>query len=136
MKPARYMLDANTVSYILGGKSAKARQRLLELKSGEEICISVITEAEVRYGVRKRPVTPETRLAIEAFLEQIDVLSWTSAAAKAYAALRADNEAKGISSRQPRYVNCSTFVAERAILVTSDRSFRRVHDLVTRNWTD
>jgi len=63
MKPARYMLDANTVSYILGGKSAKARQRLLELKSGEEICISVITEAEVRYGVRKRPVTPETRLA-------------------------------------------------------------------------
>ena len=46
-----YMLDTNTVSYIVSGKSPASRARLANLPPGELACISVITEAEFHYGL-------------------------------------------------------------------------------------
>ena len=45
-----YLLDTNTVSYIVKGRSPAARARLFALKEDEVACISAITEAEIRSG--------------------------------------------------------------------------------------
>ena len=50
-----YMLDTNMVSYIARGRSSAARTRLAALKDDEVACISAITEAEICYGLAKRP---------------------------------------------------------------------------------
>ena len=49
-----WMLDTNTVSYIVRGKSPAARAKLYKLHGDEIGCISVITEAELRYGTSKQ----------------------------------------------------------------------------------
>ena len=43
-----FMLDTNTVSYIAKGHSKAARARMLNLEEDEVVCLSVITEAEIR----------------------------------------------------------------------------------------
>ena len=48
-----YLLDTNTVIYILKGRSAVARARLAGLGTGDVACISAVTEGELRYGVAK-----------------------------------------------------------------------------------
>ena len=41
------MIDTNTVSYIVKGKSQTARAKLAGLNDGEIACASIITEAEL-----------------------------------------------------------------------------------------
>ena len=61
-----YLLDTNTVSYIAKGKSPAARARLEALREDEAVCISSITEAEIRYGLARRPDARALRAAVEA----------------------------------------------------------------------
>lgn len=40
-----YMLDTNTVSYIIKDQSREAQRRLAALGPDEDVCISAVTEA-------------------------------------------------------------------------------------------
>jgi len=84
-----YLLDTNTLSYIAKGKSQAARARLASLRAGETVCISSITEAEVRYGLAKRPQARRLHAAVEALLFKLQILPWGSEEATAYGRLRA-----------------------------------------------
>ena len=57
----RYLLDTNTVSYIIKGNFPHVRERLLKVPISE-VGISVITEAELRFGVARLPQA--TKLAM------------------------------------------------------------------------
>jgi predicted nucleic acid-binding protein len=61
------MLDTNTVSYIVKGKSRAARAKLMGLALNEVACISAITEAEVRYRLAKSASAPEKKILYERF---------------------------------------------------------------------
>ena len=52
--PARYLLDTNTVSYVIKGNIPRVREHLLKVPMAQ-VAISVITEAELRFGVARRP---------------------------------------------------------------------------------
>lgn len=66
-----WMLDTNTVSYIVRGESAAARNRLDGLKINEVGCISVVTEAEIRYGLAKKPPSLVLRKVFDDFLVKL-----------------------------------------------------------------
>jgi tRNA(fMet)-specific endonuclease VapC len=70
------MLDTNTVSDIVKGKSLVARARLANLQHGEIACISAITEAELQYGLAKTPKATVIRSVVEAFVAKIQLLPW------------------------------------------------------------
>ena len=70
------MIDTNIVSYIVKGKSPASRAKLANLKPGEVACISVITEAEIQYGLAKNPNATVLRSALEGFFAKIQVLPW------------------------------------------------------------
>jgi tRNA(fMet)-specific endonuclease VapC len=76
----RYLLDTNTASYAIKGNVARVRQQLLTVPMAE-IGISVITEAELRFGVARLPAAICLKGLVEEFLLQVDVLPWNSAAA-------------------------------------------------------
>ena len=84
-----FLLDTNTVSYIVHGRSASARATLLNLKNVDAACISAITEGEIRYGLARRPQATAFKALMEKFLDSIRSLPWGSEEAKAYGALRA-----------------------------------------------
>jgi len=130
-----YMLDTNTVSYIVRGQSALARRKLRQTSTRARVCISAITEAEVRYGLAKHSMSKDARYAIEQFLLNIDVLAWDSDAAKAYGSLRAQLEVKGRSLGNMDLLIAAHAIAAGAVLVTNDQAFRHARGtLVTTNW--
>jgi tRNA(fMet)-specific endonuclease VapC len=134
-----YMLDTNTVSYILKGKSPAARARLRSLGSDEVACISIITEFELEFGLAKSPDAESLRGAIRWFLARIQVLPLGSAEARAYGQLRAQQEAAGRPLETP-LANMDMLIAAHAIavgaiLVTADNVFNSVSGLVGKeNW--
>ncbi len=105
------------------------------LGEDEEVCISSITEAEIRYGLVKRSLKPETRDRIERFLDTIDILPWNSDAARIYGITRARLEVAGRPLHNMDLLIGSHAVAAEAVLVTNDRVFRNVGNLLkTVNW--
>jgi tRNA(fMet)-specific endonuclease VapC len=128
-----YLLDTNTVSYILTGRSPVARKKLDE--SLEESAISVITEAELRYGLARKQGAHKLTTAVERFLEVVAVLPWDSGAAKAYALMRAKMTARGKTLSAMDMLIAAQASAVGACLVTSDRAFEQVDGLFAcLNW--
>lgn len=125
----RYMIDTNTVSYIVKGTSAAARARLTRLTKSDTACISAITVAEIRFGLAKRPPSPAFLIAIESFLSRIPILPWDERAADVYGVLRAKQEALGKTLESMDMLIAAHAVAAETILVTHDRVFRQVKDL-------
>ena len=130
-----YMLDTNMVSYIAKGQSQAARARMLNLGNDEMVCLSAITEAEIRYGLAKRPEATALRERMDWFLAAVKVLPWGREEAKAYGALRAKLESSGQPLENMDMQIAAHAIAAGAVLVTNDKAFERVDDLhATVNW--
>jgi tRNA(fMet)-specific endonuclease VapC len=77
----RYLLDTNTVSYIIKGTFPHVRERLLKVPISA-VGISVVTEAEMRFGVARLPQATKLAIVVEEFLLRVEVLTWASPAAR------------------------------------------------------
>jgi tRNA(fMet)-specific endonuclease VapC len=131
----RYMLDTNTVSYIIKDKSPASRAKLANLQQGEIACISAITEAKLQYGIARNLKSVAIRLAVEAFCARIQVLPWGREEAEAYGGLRAKQEAAGKPLGNMDLLIAAHAISVGAILVTNDKVFLQVADLpATVNW--
>jgi tRNA(fMet)-specific endonuclease VapC len=130
-----YMLDTNTVSYIVKGKSPVARARLAGLDADESACISIVTEFELEFGLAKNPNAERLRRALRWFLARIQILPLGSAEARAYGRLRVKQEAEGRPLESMDMLIAAHAIAAGAILVSRDGVFTHVPDLIgTENW--
>ena len=128
------MLDTNTVSHIVKGWSQVARAKLTRLPPHESACISVVTEAELLYGLAKRPLAHELNTNIKAFLARIPILGWESEVAAVYGQLRAKQESLGKSIGSLDLLIAAHAISTGAVLVTNDKAFSQVQDLLTTRW--
>jgi tRNA(fMet)-specific endonuclease VapC len=137
MSAATYLLDTNMFSYIAKGNSAAARREWIRLAGDREasVCISVVTEAEVRYGMARHALSRERTEALEGLLANVQILPWGSEEAAAYARARAQLEAKGVTLSAMDMLIAAQAIAAGAVLVTRDRIFEQVPDLpAIVNW--
>lgn len=132
--PVRYLLDTNTVSYVIKGNFPQVRERLLRVPISE-VGISVVTEAELRFGVARLPRATKLAVVVEEFLLRVEVLVWHSAAARHYARLRATLEERGEPMGNLDLMIAAQALAAEVILVTSDRVFRKVKGLRIEDWS-
>jgi tRNA(fMet)-specific endonuclease VapC len=132
--PARYLLDTNTASYVIKGNIPNVRHHLLEIPA-TDVAISVITEAELRFGVARLPDAKRLSVAVEEFLKYVDIYPWNSAADRKYAELRAAVERAGHPMGNLDLMIAAHALALGTVLVTSDRVFRRVKGLKLEDWT-
>ena len=130
----RYLLDTNAVSYIIKGNFPHVRDRLLKVPIAE-VGISVVTEAELLFGVARLPHAVKLAVVVEEFLRRIEIFSWDSAAALHYARQRAALEERGEPIGNLDLMIASQALALEAIIVTNDRVFRRIKGLKTEDWT-
>ena len=131
------MIDTNTVSYIVKKKSPAARWRLSGLKGNEAACISVITEAEIRFGLAKKPDAAKLHAAVEGFLSKIRIHPWGREEALAYGQLRAKLDAAGRTLGNMDMLIAAHAIAIDAALVTNDKAFSYVEDLPsTVSWAN
>ena len=127
------MLDTDTASYIIKGTAPAidARLRLLTVK---QVCISAITRAELRFGVR---LSGASRLAaeVERFLSGVHTLPWDETAADQFAEVRAGLEQMGTPIGIMDTMIAAHAKAIGAILVTNNvKHFRLVKGLPIENW--
>ncbi len=131
----RYMMDTITVSYIVKGKSPVARAKLAGLQDSEIGCISIITEAELQFGLAKSPNAHALRSSLEGFFAKIQILHWGRGEALAYGELRARQEAAGKILGNLDLLIAAHAIAVGAVLVTNDKAFAQVAGLPgTVNW--
>jgi len=130
----RYLLDTNTVSYVIKGNLPRVRERLLKVPMSQ-VGISVITEAELRFGLARKPEAEKLKIVVEEFLLRVEVLQWDSEAAKHYARVRAVLELAGEPIGNLDLMIAAQALAAGAVLVTSDRVFRRVKGLRVEDWS-
>ena len=118
-----YLLDTNMVSYIITGRSGAARTRLSALRSAT-IAVSVITEAELWYGVERHQVGPKRANDVRLFLDRLSVMPWGRREAVAYGVFRARQEAAGKSLAPLDTMIAAHAISVGATLVTHDAGFR------------
>lgn len=127
-----YMLDTNAASTLVRGRVSPQLQSFLMEHCA---CVSVITEAELRFGVKRRPDATRLAKAVEAFLQDTPVLPWTSSTAHAYAELRTHMETQGIGLSAMDMLIAAHARAEDCTLVSADRAFSQVPGLRVFDWT-
>jgi tRNA(fMet)-specific endonuclease VapC len=127
-----YMLDTNAASTLIRGHAGVALQRLMTEYGA---CISVITEAELRFGVRRRPEATRLAKAVEVFLLDVPSLPWTSATAKVYAEQRTRMESQGIGLSAMDLLIAAHALAAGCILISADRAFAQVPGLRVLDWS-
>jgi|SRR5438105_15235502 tRNA(fMet)-specific endonuclease VapC len=130
----RYLLDTNTCSYAIKGNRPRVRERLLKVPMAE-VGISVVTEAELRFGIARLPQASRLNIVVEEFLLRVEILSWDSDAARHYARIRAALEREGEPMGNLDMMIAAQALAAEAALVTSDRVFRRVRQLTIEDWS-
>lgn len=126
----RTMLDTNAASAVIKGGAPSLDQRV----TTGTTCISVITEAELRFGLARRPERAALARSVGAFLSEIEVLPWTSECARVYAPMRATLEAKGKPLGALDMLIAAHALASGCTLVTRDRAFTHVPDLRVDDW--
>ncbi len=130
----RYLLDTNTVSYLIKGNFPRVRERLLKVPMAE-VGISVITEAELRFGAAKKPEATRLKSIVEEFLLRVEILPWDSQAAQRYAEIRANLEHMGEPMGNLDMMIAAQALAAQAVLISNDRVFKRVKHLKVEDWT-
>jgi len=135
-----YLLDTNTVSSIVKGQSRHARRKLARVSVDHDVCISVMTEAEIRLGLARGKLSAATEAAVELFLSKIDILAWDSAAARAYAKARATLERIGKLLANMDLLIAAHAAAVGAVLVTNHHTLEECSKHIdvrqTVNWAD
>ncbi len=119
-----YMLDTNTVSYVLKGISAAGRKRISALRRNEVVSVSAITAGELWYGLERIGSGDLRRNALRSFLGRIQVLPWGSDVVDAYGTFRAHQEAIGRPLGPLDTLIAAHAIAAGAILVSNDTTFR------------
>lgn len=131
----RFMLDTDTCSYIMKRSPASVLDRLQTVPVGD-VCMSVVTKAELWYGVEVSPRRADDAVALAAFLPYVEAVDFTSDAALHYADIRADLKRRGALIGANDLFIAAHARALRLTLVTNNTAeFGRVRDLSIENWT-
>ena len=129
------MLDTNMASYVIKGHPPEVRKRLVSLPMSC-IVVSVVTEAELLYGVARKGYPTAITNLIKEFLLRVQVLPWDSVAAAVYGDLRTSCSASGITLGALDMMIAAHAVATQSTLVTHDNAFRLIpgNRLVVEDW--
>lgn len=119
MNQPQYMLDTDTSSFFVKGRYPSIEQRLRQLDSWE-YCISVITRAEMLYGLQLAAPTHASHMNVRRFLVSIEIRDWDQAAADAYAELRHALKLKGTTVDALDLMIAAHAVSIGAVLVTNN----------------
>lgn len=132
---SRFMLDTDTCSYIMKRSSDALLNHLRKIPVSD-MCISVVTKAELLYGVEISPRRRQDETALEAFLAYAEVLDFPDEAAPHYANICAYLITRGTMIGANDLLIAAHARSLGLTLVTNNtHEFARVPKLKIENWT-
>jgi tRNA(fMet)-specific endonuclease VapC len=131
----RFMLDTDISSYVMKRSNVAVLERL-RATAVADVCISVITKAELLYGVELSPRPDRDRAALDAFLLHVETLDFPDSAAVHYAAIRADLKRRGqLIGANDLLIAAHARSLDLVLATNNTAEFSRVTDLRLENWT-
>ena len=130
-----HLLDTNTLSYFLKGIHPALQRCMARAFKNEDIAISVVTRAQLRYGQGLMAPDDKRRMRVDLFLVEVPTLPWTTAAADHYGQVNALLQRQGMPIGEMDTQIAAHALAEDLILVTdSTRHFKSVPGLKLEDW--
>lgn len=129
-----YMFDTDICSFIMR-RSHPALVEKVRATAIPDVCASVVTKAELMFGVAVSPSQERDRAALDGLLRHVAILDLDEDVAAHYAEIRADLKRRG-----EMIGGNDLFIAAHArrlgiVLVTANtREFARVTGLAVENW--
>lgn len=131
-----YILDTDICSYLMKRTSPALIERV-RVFAPRELKVSVITVFELEYGILRSERRDHLRRVVRAFLDNIEILSWTASAAQSAGAVRAELAAAGSPIGSYDLLIAGHALSLDATLVTNNlREFSRVAGLQLADWMD
>jgi tRNA(fMet)-specific endonuclease VapC len=128
----RFMLDTDTVSFVLRGEGGVA-DRLLSF-APSEVCLSAISECELRFGADKRR-SKRLHHLISEFTSTVEVVPFDSTAAVTFGRICTSLQTKGTPIGSFDTLIASHALALNLTLVTNNsKHFGCVRGLKIVNW--
>jgi tRNA(fMet)-specific endonuclease VapC len=129
-----YMLDTDTASHALRGRTPELDDRLGRLPRGA-VCISAITRGELLYGLALKDGATTLARVIDAFLAGVTCLPWDESAATQFATVAAAMHRAGTPIGTMDTLIAGHAKAVGAVLVTRNtRHFKRIAELRSEDW--
>lgn len=129
-----YMLDTDTVSYLIRGSHPALDARVSALDP-RQLCISAITRGELLYGLKLKADAHRLAKLVDQFLIRVECLAWDPICATHFASLAADLHRAGTPIGNMDALIAGHALALEATLVTNnERHFSRVAGLKIENW--
>lgn len=132
---ARFMLDTDTCSYIMKRSPPLVLKRL-QTFSVDAVCMSVVTKAELLYGVEVSPRRAHDAAALAAFLPYVEAVDLDESAALHYSEIRADLKRRGVMiGANDLFIAAHARALGLTLVTNNTAEFERVSDLAIENWT-
>jgi tRNA(fMet)-specific endonuclease VapC len=129
------MLDTDTCSCIMKRSHPLVLKRLQSM-SVNDVCMSVVTKAELLYGVEVSPQRAQDAAALSAFLLYVEAVALNEEAALHYAEIRADLKRRGaIIGANNLFIAAHARALGLRLVTNNTAEFERVPNLKLENWT-
>lgn len=130
----RFMLDTDTCSYIMKRSRPLVLKRLQSVPI-RDVCMSVVTKAELLYGVAVSPRRAHDAAALSAFLPYVEALDFDDSAAQHYAEIRADLKKRGaLIGANDLFIAAHARALGLTLVTNNTAEFARVSNLTVENW--
>ena len=130
------MLDTDTASYIIKGRSPAIGAKLAAIPPSL-VCVSVVTRAELQYGLKRLPAGHRLHVGVSRFLTIVRALPWDGEAADAYADIRHQLVTTGQPIGEMDMMIAAHSLAAKAVLVTNNtRHYEHIPGLVLVSWEE
>lgn len=128
------MFDTDTCAFILRRTSSELLDRIQKVPL-ENQSMSVVTLAELLYGVQVSAKKKANRIAVDTLVRHVEVLDWSRAAAEHYAEIRADLKKRGqLIGANDLLIAAHARSLGVALVTNNVKEFRRVKGLSVENW--
>jgi tRNA(fMet)-specific endonuclease VapC len=128
-----YLLDTNICIYLLKGRSERLVQKITS-HSASDLAISMVSVAELAYGVSHSAKVEENRLTLMKFLSPFQLLEFDLQDALVYASVENQLRQKGKPIDPFDTLIAAQAIARSMTLVTNDKHFSQVSSLNIENW--
>ena len=129
-----YMLDTDTCALILRRSSPALLARIQSVPLAQQT-ISMVTLAELLYGVQVSTRKKENRAAVDALVLHLMVMEWSRGAAEHYAEIRADLKKKGqLIGSNDLMIAAHARSLGVTVVTNNVKDFKRVKGLKFENW--
>jgi tRNA(fMet)-specific endonuclease VapC len=132
----KYLLDSNVCVDYLTGRFPQVRRRIQSLLP-EDLCLSAIVIAELRYGADKSAKARRNRELLDVLTGEMPCRDYDAAASASYGKLRASLEKRGKPIDPNDMLIAAHALSLKLVLVTDNvAEFKRVEGLKIENWRE